>query len=47
MYVLTNVHHFLAHRSIWKYDLDLLHSCVNPALHMEISNFGYVGKNGG
>ena len=29
-----------------KYDLDLLHSCANPALHKEISNFGYVGKNG-
>lgn len=47
MCVFTNVHHLFTHRSIWIYDLDLLHSCANPALRMEISNFGYVGKNGG
>lgn len=37
---------FFAYHSVWKYDLDLLHSYANPALHKEISNFGYVGKNG-
>ncbi len=38
---------FFVNQSIWKYDLDLLNLCANPALHKEISNFGYICKNGG
>lgn len=33
--------------SFLKYDLDLLPACANPALGKGISNFGYLGKNGG
>ncbi|PAD28282.1 hypothetical protein CHH60_27055 [Paenibacillus sp. 7523-1] len=33
--------------SMLEYDLDLLPACANPALDKGLSNFGYLGKNGG